>query len=449
MTYIIDNSYLRGPETPGYGDVIEADLKYRDHVRATALWADSGARGTLHYGLNLTGAATVTTTPDGDPISGTILSINHRDGFTRGRPDLGSSTRRYTYEAVLRGEGVEVEISVGLKNFQTGTVTVVHSGLRLSAGSTYPQTVSFAVEPGVDDVVLVWATSVEAPSGSGTLHSIEVQPARGGGAWIDRSSPVCGSYELSGADLPSWGSGSYVCAADRALDFEGWSDDSLTELATPTESVPGLEIGKWVWEGSGSVPEFQPTQGPSARVSAVNIPKDPMLASDDQGLVRLISGGSLSADPWVVLCGTQYLSGGGGPGVQGIISLRSVSPDVFSILIYEDAGFIYVRVGSASPVKTIATPAGWAEYGILVTYDQSQNTVVDFLFDDQRLRIANFSAYEAEFRCELGGGDLSTGASLWAAPYLVSAPIAQVGDPSEIMGYQESLLGWRRMLSQI
>lgn len=440
-----------GDESPGIGDGIVAGPPYDEDISlAHAGYAyHLGQSTAVRYGAFVTDAAWDPEFFPGGPYgflaASQVISVpTHIYGeLWGGRDDIGPRQkgdpvdRSQTWEVRLRGQYIDATIK-GRVVGPTGVVLRSLPELILSCDGEHPQAATWMIDKiGPDDTIQGWISAVrwvsvpghEVPEGR--LESLEISPCRAGG-----DAPISGSGRSSwpprpgyayGMDIPRLGPGSRSVIGDRdPAPRKNWgtrffvgdlwaSPDPDGERWSFTRANAANRLFGTVDGTAGSIVS---AYMPQTDVSVTNVPADHVVVT---GCLYRWEIGSAES-PLRILGGVQA-------------SIQRLTGSVRGIL----EGSI-VTMGSPPPT-------GWVEIVILLYPDPVGGTVkAYFLYGDYEGE-REVSWAPGQDLTVIQGGSGSIQYRAW--PYLMHAPVSEVGSWSDVMGYWRSWMGWRSMMSGV
>lgn len=433
---------------PTVGEQIRAGLTYREHQQSAHLWAyQFGDISVIEVQQDVPSGATWLEVLGGEPIDAyqTEVAVECATEDGPGRPDLGAYRiatavgTTITLEVRLRGVGVEALVMLAVD----GAAPVeLRLGTLANADDSYPSRRFVRLALDVDDSVVVWVQEVRAFSGDGYLDQIEITPCRfGGDAPIDSTaSPIATVATMpSGMDYPTLGGDVVIGARDPAVG-EILAGPLLIGTHMPlwpasdlTHDVVGYAPGSQ-WEAIDGDFVFERLSGPSSHVAAV-------LAN---GATYTPSSAPLAlGDAWVFSLAIapddvpRSSLGGIWSTDTAFIRLLDAAGPQREIWASNDAS-----LGEWSPGEWLDVTVAW------VPSDTVPGDASVFFWLNGDLVVSYTDSDAAAGVLQLGSGNMG-GQDMFAWPVLMRRQRDELGTLSEILGYVESWLGWRGMMTGI
>ncbi|RVU41533.1 hypothetical protein EA187_17900 [Lujinxingia sediminis] len=432
---------------PALGEVMRSGLTYREHQQSAHLWAyHFGDTSVIHVGEVFGDPSWTNITPGKEPVSSyqTTLATECTYEGGPGRPDLGAYRTitfldtTQTYEVRLRGSNIEVRLMIGVDGEKPVELVL---GTYENGANTYPSRRFVRLPTGDTANVLAWVTQVRAPGKVGYLEQIEITPCRfGGDAPVDSTTSSISTVATmpSGMDYPTLGGDVVIGARDPAVGdmtpapllsggrLKPWPASDLTH------DVEGYTSGAQ-WETSDQGFIFVRLEGPSMHVAAA-APKSTVMTPTSDGLFSDTAWVfSLSMAPFNIH-----------PDNSGAIW----STDVISLELIDASG--PTRDVELSGIGKVGTwePTTWFDVTVAWVPNDANTSVADvFCWFDGKL-VASFSAgANPPGVLRLGSAYLADDLVAW--PVLMRCQRNELGTLSEILGYVESWLGWRGMMTGI
>lgn len=444
---------------PTVGEQIRAGLTYREHQQSAHLWAyQFGDTSTVYVGAN------VTTTLWSDylgpePVDEeyvvayqTMLATEATFEDGPGRPDLGAYRTgtfvdtTQTYEVRLRGSKVEARVMIGIDG---ETPVELLLGTYEDGSNTYPSRRFVRLDAGDTENVVAWVAQVRAPDADGFLEQVEVTPCRfGGDAPVDSTaSPIVTVDTMpSGMDYPTLG-GDVVVGARDPGSGDLFKPNPPVSTGSAIDPWPASELATDVtgyaatqWDAAVDALLLERLNGPSVHVAAAwngsNVTYSPSIP------------GLALGDAWVMSIAVKPSS----------YSVVDTSRDLFragdiAIIMDEVVGGAQSFLVSEPPTGVTSAIGSWVAgqwYDITLAWVPSATVAGGadlYVWINGLIVYGNSLDDVAGGVLEIIGESFDERRLAW--PVLMRRPRAELGTLSEILGYVESWLGWRGMMTGI
>lgn len=441
---------------PAVGEQMRAGLTYREHQQCAHLWAyQFGDTSTIYVGRDVTVTSWSNQLSTNETASDYALAFqailateNTLNDVYPGRPDLGAYRTGdflqdvQSFEVRLRGSNAEVRLMIGVDGETPAELLL---GTYEDGANTYPSRRFVRLQTGDTENVIAWVAQVRAPDGDGYLEQIEITPCRfGGDAPVDSTAtPIATVATMpSGMDYPTLGGDVVIGARDPAVGdilpgpistgsaIDPWPASDLTY------DVSGYTATQWETDSPPFV--LQRLDGPSAHVASVTASVASVTYTPNVSPLAL-------GDAWVMSVAVQP---------EALAS--AVARDLFragdtAIIIDEAAGGAQSILLSEPPSGATSAIASWVDgqwYDLTLAWvpDAASAAALYVWLDGQIVYAADHSDV-AGGEMELSGRDFPITRLAW--PVLMRAPRSQLGTLSEVLGYVESWIAWRGMMTGI